>query len=322
MKIVVRAPNWLGDIVMSIPFFEQLIKLSISNRLEVFVIIKPEFREVLELVNSSKILNFVSFNKKIGLFKFKKQNLELLNADLYFTLAPSFSSAMMGKILKAKKRVGYKGEMRSFLLTDSFKKLENSHRSSEYLFLLNQIFTRPREEFKLLPFEVPRSKQVKHLASYIVVNANSEATSRKLPNHKWVEIFSQVQNKKVILTGVKKDVEYIDNLIQELKKTENEFINLAGKTDLKELISILKYAALVISNDSGPAHLANLVSTPLVVFFGAGNENNTAPKLNLNQTHIINQKVSCSPCLKNSCPIGTLDCLNKIDVTKIWDKMV
>ena len=130
----------------------------------------------------------------------------------------------------------------------------------------------------------------------------------------------------MILTGVNKDIEFINRLVNELKEkclsNKHEFINLTGKTDLKELISILKHADLVISNDSGPAHLANMLATPLIVFFGAGDEKNTAPKFHVNQTRIINQKISCSPCLKNSCPIGTLDCLNKIDVMKIWDKMI
>ena len=137
-KIVVRAPNWLGDITMSLPFFLLLPKVFPSA--EIHIIVKPEYEGLMKLLPYK--LETHTFTKKEhpglrGMFGFKKQNLQLLSADLYFALPPSFSSALMGKVLGARERVGFKSEGRSLFLSRSYVRPKRCHRADVNIIVKN-----------------------------------------------------------------------------------------------------------------------------------------------------------------------------------------
>jgi heptosyltransferase II len=83
----------------------------------------------------------------------------------------------------------------------------------------------------------------------------------------------------------------------------------------------LRNADLVISNDSGPMHLANAVGTPVITFFGAGNPAETAP-FNREKAVVINKHLQCSPCVKNICKFKTVRCLEQISIDEIYQNVV
>ena len=93
---------------------------------------------------------------------------------------------------------------------------------------------------------------------------------------------------------------------------------LAGKTSLKELVQLLASAKIMLTTDSGPAHLANALGTETVVLFGAGNENNTSPYRKDKLEVVRLGKLSCEPCTKNICvQFGTPQCLELLETEKI-----
>ena len=94
------------------------------------------------------------------------------------------------------------------------------------------------------------------------------------------------------------------------EKKELFFHDFFGKTSILELFSLLKESDEVISNDSGPAHLAALGGSRVKVFFGAGDDHETGPLGK--EVQIIKKDISCSPCLKNSCPLKHKKCLEEI----------
>jgi ADP-heptose:LPS heptosyltransferase len=77
-------------------------------------------------------------------------------------------------------------------------------------------------------------------------------------------------------------------------------------------------ATALLTTDSGPAHLANSVGTPTIVLFGAGNEHNTAPYNKQGLTVLRYGKLSCEPCVKNTCKLyGVPKCLELLDELQI-----
>ncbi|MBF0362893.1 MAG: glycosyltransferase family 9 protein [Oligoflexia bacterium] len=335
MKIVIRMPNWLGDIVMSIPF---LYALAITNtKSSLILIIREEYAPLFEYLNFKKKIEIITFNKKrysgiSGPFRFVRDYRFLSNADIYYTLSTSFSSALIGWLLKIKSRIGYSSDLRRLLLTKSFTfspfNQNMKHRSQEYMDLL---LLPTLNSFNIFPDDIIKVRnEINDGDEYYLINATSEAPSRRMPIQKWVELITQFQNTRFIFSGLEKDFSYIEALIVELTKNNNnnnnQYINLAGKTDLRKLILLISKATYIISNDSGVAHLASLLSKPLVVFFGAGDPNNTAPisynNRNVNNHNIRIEKLNipCSPCLKNYCSkkdsSAYMNCLKNLNLNR------
>lgn len=315
MKILVRLPNWLGDMVMSVAFIEQLPNFFPGA--EISVIAKNGIHELLSYFPPTK--NQIIFSKDeykgfSGLRKFGREIAQNEKYDIFFCLPDSFSSAFMGYSTEAKFRIGYKKELRQIFLTHSFNRPKSLHRVEEYTNLL-QLFTKQKVTGSIVKLVHSFSRQ-----DHIVVNINSEASSRRLTITKAVEVLTYLRkavSNKIILIGGPKEKFFVEEVIRQLKEQLN-IESVAGKTSLSQLIEVLASAKAVLTTDSGPAHLSNALGTPTIVLFGAGNENNTAPFNKELRTIIRLGKLSCEPCEKNVCiQFGTPQCLELLDTSTI-----
>ena len=94
-------------------------------------------------------------------------------------------------------------------------------------------------------------------------------------------------------------------------------LNLAGKTSLRELMACLKLCRVLLTNDSGPMHVAAALGTPVVVPFGSTAPDLTGPGLpNDPRHHLMKSDAPCSPCFRRTCPID-LRCMTGISVHSI-----
>jgi len=89
--------------------------------------------------------------------------------------------------------------------------------------------------------------------------------------------------------------------------------SLAGKTTVMQLAELLRRAKLVITNDSGPMHIAAAVGAPLVSLFGPTNPVRTGPYLR--ESSVVRLNIACSPCYSRSCSHHS--CLRKLDVDTV-----
>jgi len=315
MKILVRLPNWLGDMVMSVGFLNQLPHFFPGA--EVSVIAKKGIHELLSFFPPAKhqfVFSKDEYKGVKGLVKFGNKIKRTESFDLFFCLPDSFSAAIMGAATGADKRIGYKNELRQVLLTDSFSKPQGLHRVEEYIRLI-ELFTNKQAK----PADVSLNHQFSK-KDYVVVNINSEASSRRLTVNKAIELLNLLRNsiqQKIFLIGAPKEKEFVDSVLNQLSDTSN-IENLAGKTSLSQLAEVLASAQAMLTTDSGPAHLANALGTQTVVLFGAGKESNTAP-YNKDLRNIIRLgQLSCEPCEKNICVrYETPQCLERLDNKRI-----
>src|SRR5262249_53840715 len=96
-------------------------------------------------------------------------------------------------------------------------------------------------------------------------------------------------------------------------------LNLAGRTTLRELCALLKLCRLLLTNDTGPMHIAAAVGTPVVAIFGSTSPEMTGPGLPGESTHhLLKAGATCSPCFRRVCPID-FRCMTRISVERVAD---
>lgn len=300
---------------MSVAFVHELQQLYPDARIS--VIAKKGIHDILTyfpVLEHQFIFSKEEYKGFAGLLRFGRMIKQKQRFDLFFSLPDSFSSALIGFTSGAKKRVGYKKELRSLLLTHAYARPTSMHRVQEYLYLLTAF-----AGHKSLHPEV-RLVHSFSKKNFIVVNINSEASSRRLTVSKAVEEISALRSlisMPIYLIGAPKEKAFVDNVFAQLSTKEN-ITNIAGQTPLPALIELLASAQLLLSTDSGPAHLANALGTRTVVLFGAGNENNTAPFNAARNSVIRLGQLSCEPCLKNTCARYEVpQCLQQLDSNQI-----
>jgi lipopolysaccharide heptosyltransferase II len=321
MKILIRLPNWLGDVVMSTAFINAVIQLYPDA--DVDVIIKKELSGIALLIPGLHAVHTFSkqeYKGLSGVYSFGKK-LHPEKYDLFFNLPTSLSSAVMAWATRAKKRVGFGKEGGFFLLTNSFKKPLNLHRVDEYISLLQQFAGKTINHVQVkLPVEAGQINN-----NRVIINFNSEASSRRMPLDKAKTILNLLTNTFTRVTftfiGSPKEAVFIEQVIDGVQNTVR-IENLAGKTELAALGNLMAGAAAVLTTDSGPAHLANSVSAPTIVLFGAGNEHNTAPYNKQNLTVLRYGKLSCEPCVENTCKLyGIPKCMELINELQIIEAL-
>jgi lipopolysaccharide heptosyltransferase II len=322
MKILIRLPNWLGDVVMSTAFISAVRQLYPDALVD--VIIKKELGDVAGLIpgiNNIHLFAKQEFSGLSGVYRFGK-SFRRYKYDLFFNLPHSLSSMVMARATGAKQRIGFNKEGGFFLMSRSYSKPLKLHRVDEYLSLLNKFTGKPVGHQQI---SLQSEKLVSVKDNAVVVNFNSEASSRRMPLNKARSILNALTaafaDINFILIGAPRESAYIDEVITGLNNS-SRLQNFAGKTDLVGLAGLMASSKAVLTTDSGPAHMANAVGAPTIALFGAGNENNTAPYNKNNLTVIRYGKLICEPCVRNTCKLyGIPKCMEMLDEIKIIDAL-
>jgi lipopolysaccharide heptosyltransferase II len=236
------------------------------------------------------------------------------NYDTSFILPPSFSSASAFKLAGVKERIGYIADGRRLLLTRALplpEPINSSHRSETYLNLLRRSHGKKYEYTKPKLFlsddDIARGVSLlegfglESSTGYAVVAFRSVAESRRWGVENYTKVAKWLVselNLTVLLTGQKEDAPEGNNISE--AAGQSQVINLAGKTGIRELASIMSNATVFVGNDSGAAHLAAAVCTPIVVLSGADDPAETSPLAARKKLLYLNQ-LDCISCVKNKC---------------------
>jgi ADP-heptose:LPS heptosyltransferase len=229
MKILVRLPNWLGDVVMSTAFIGAVKQFYPTAQVD--VIIKKELSSIASLIPGlTKIHSFSKdeFKGLGGVYRYGKL-LRTENYDIFFTLPDSLSAAIMGKATGAKQRIGFSKEGGFFLLTKVLKRPKNVHRVDEYLSILEQLKEMPVTGRKVSLHATDGKPN-----GLILLNFNSEAESRRMPLDKGQTLLKLLTNTftqaRFGLIGGPKDAVFIEQLLVNAGN-QDRIENYTGKTN-------------------------------------------------------------------------------------------
>ena len=120
-------------------------------------------------------------------------------------------------------------------------------------------------------------------------------------------------NIPVVITGSTHEKPYAESILKEAKTTK--IVDLAGQTTLKDLACLYRQAAVVVTTDSGPMHIAAAVGTPVVALFGPTDPRRTGP-YGFGHT-VIRKTLPCSPCFLKQC--RTRECMEGITVEEVLE---
>ncbi|MGB0227757.1 MAG: lipopolysaccharide heptosyltransferase II [bacterium] len=318
--ILIRTPNWLGDLMMSTAFIHQVMELFPES--EVDLVVRSGFEE-LPLPCRGRILSFDKKTQTPGSFG---KNLRQYEYQKMFILPPSFSSAWMGFRASIPERIGFSGDFRKILLKPA-KKHENPprqiHLVDEYMELLNPLPGTPIRFPRLEVNEDWLEKQLNFLPQSLPERFICFAPGAVYgPAKQWPlesfrelgEIMTRESDLPVILLGTEADQETAE-FIQNQSKG---ITNLCGKTSLNQLVAILARASLLVSNDSGAMHVMAALQRPQIALFGSSTPRWTAPLNPL--AEVIYLDLECSPCFKRQCPFGHLNCLTGISPQQVAEQ--
>ncbi|MGI8495764.1 MAG: lipopolysaccharide heptosyltransferase II [Pyrinomonadaceae bacterium] len=333
MKIVVRGTNWVGDAVMQIPALRELRRVFPDSHITLAT--RSWAQGIFE--DADFIDEILTFEKSDSIFKQAKAWREKkFDAAILFT--NSFESALVSKLGGVKKRFGYATESRSFLLTDSFPvpDWKNSrHEIHYYLNIAGEFGKKFFGDSKVCEqnpqFQLSVSNKRKQSARELLIDngadlnkklivfcpGSTNSRAKRWQTNSYAELNDKIQkdlNAEVILIGSPDELAVSAEV---LEKSELKPLLLTGKTSLADVTAILSVCDLLVSNDTGPAHIAAALGTKTIAIFGPTNPLTTSP---LN-AEIIRKNVECSPCMLRDCPIDHR-CMTQISAEEIFQKIL
>ena len=343
-KILVRAPNWVGDVVMATPAFRCIrenfadshITLLIKRNLRGIINGSPWFDEIIELkpkVRKSKkgvfsSLKAFSSNMKESLGLIRK--LRQRKYDLGFLFPNSFSSAFMMWLGGVTRRIGYKRDARSFLLTDGIERLmENgkfrpTYMAEYYLRLCTQIGCNTTsgglELFITKECEDNANELLKKYnidkKPYILINPGASYGSSKCWTAegfaRTVDLLREIVDCNIVLVYGPGEVTIAGEI---LKFSKNEIINLSIEIIPLDILKVfVKRSMLLITVDSGPRHYAVALKRSVVVLMGPTDHRYTESDYEISK--VIREDIDCSPCHIKICPTDHR-CMTMISPEKV-----
>jgi lipopolysaccharide heptosyltransferase II len=310
-RILIRAANWLGDSVISVPAVRAIkagrpdahITIAAPAKIASVWKLVPEVDEALVLPSRS-LFSVVNAIRRLPVF------------DVAILLPNSLRSALEVWLAGIPRRVGFPGHRRRWLLNQVIEEEQRrgpvQHQVYRYLRMARELGgpAAPPEVRKFLPRIKTNGAPAK---LGLCPGAEYGPAKRWLPE-RFAEVALNIAEQRPvqwILFGTAADQERGAAIASALGE---RCVNRIGQTTLDELASELAECALLLTNDTGTMHLATLVGVPVVAVFGSTEPRLTGP---LGSGHdVIRHQVECSPCFLRECPID-FRCMNAVGVPEV-----
>jgi heptosyltransferase-2 len=281
MHLIIETPTWLGDSVMASGAIDKLIKELNPSKVTIFgsfvsTSLFPEYEAIIDK-REDRFKNFFNLPK----------------ADMFV----SFRRSLYSKLL-ALKYGGY-----------TLRKSGIGHLSEQYNSYINSILK------KELPNFVPKLNFKPKSYDTITIGLNPGAAFGAAK--RWYpEEFAKVANAlnaSIIIFGGPGEEE-MAKAIEDNLDTKN-YINLCGKLSIKELCESIGGLDLLVTNDSGPMHIAASYGVKTVAVIGPTSYKHTYPYNT--KYKIVTKNLECAPCNKRVCPLKTHACMKEISASDV-----
>jgi len=356
-RILIRGTNWLGDAVMTTPALLRLrekfpgahIALLTPQKLRDLWLNHPAVDEIISFALGESVF---AIGKKLRAGKF----------ELALVLPNSPRSALEVFLAGIPQRSGYARPWRNFFLTETIasrpeavkmrkrtkaeiEKLIShlpssifhlppaAHQLHEYLHLAAALGANPEPlapQLVVTPDEVEAVRQkfgLEKISQPIFgLNPGAEyGPAKRWPVENFIAAAREIQqrtNCTWLLFGGKNDQPLTALIESGIRNPQSAIRNLSGQTTLRELMALLKLCSVLLTNDTGPMHVAAALGTPVVVPFGSTSPELTGPGLPGDPRHrLLKSEVPCSPCFLRECPID-FRCMKDISAERVVEAVL
>jgi heptosyltransferase-2 len=325
-RVCVRATNWIGDAVMSLPAIRAIHE--VFDRAELLVVARPWIADL--YARESAIDRVIPYPGGLSVrekWRFAA-GLREQGCEVAILLQNAFDAAMIAWMAKIPERIGFRRDARGVLLTRAIPVPETGeiprHERFYYLELLRRtgLIARYPEcsQIRLEGLDAARAAGAAHMAAMgieegaigISPGAAYGNAKRWLPE-RFAEAALKFAPLPVVLFGSKSERELCESVAAMLRGRQ-PVRNLAGETTLREFIDLAAACRLFLTNDSGASHIASAAGAPTVVVFGATDDTTTGPTGAL--ARVVREQVECSPCLLRECPIDHR-CMTRVTAERV-----
>lgn len=309
-SIAIRCPNWIGDAVMATPVFRQVRAL--FPQAKVTAVAHESIAQLLDGIDG--IDEFLVFSRASSHKRHEEarvvKELKRRQIDLGILLTNSMSSAWMFWKARIRWRVGFCDILRWFLLnipvTHAPFERHDVLTYAELLRPFGNVDENPTLQLKVREEELltmhSRLQSLGRRADdrLLVINPGAAYGSAKCWPQQYfrtvAEALSQKQRVFCVFVGDSTSVAMIDEIISAMPQNVK---SLAGATSVRDLMAVISLADCLLTNDSGPMHIAAALHRPLLAIFGSTNPTRTGP---WGGGQVLYTHVPCSPCLLRKCP--------------------
>ncbi len=332
-KILIVRTDRLGDVILSTPVIKNL-KLAFPKS-SISFICRPYTKQALE---GNPYLDDVIIYDKYGKHKSIWATIKFSfylrkkKFDWVIILHPTNRAHILAFLAGIPRRVGWDRKM-GFLLSKKLlhtKQEGKKHEVDYSLDVLKSLSIPIKDRSTYFPLNQETQKRIANLLKakgidkqdrFVVIHPCASCLSKRWPIDYFLELIRLLKeriNIKVIVVSSEAEKEFASKLAQKSK-----IIDLRGKLDISELGALLKLAALFISNDSGPVHIAASVNTPVISIFGRADPG-LSPKrwqpLGEN-AHYFHKDAGCRVCLAHDCK-KDFQCLKDIKPIELFEKIM
>ncbi len=315
---VIRAPNHLGDVIMALPAM-------VADGSD--VVVRRWLAPLLEMAGlPARIL---PFDRGLAAWTDAVKLLRRERFERGTLLTPSFSAAWLFRWGGVRRLRGTATDGRTWLLDERVPReaLGGRHRINQYKLLMGQDPDKEARNRLLTPPEEQVEEWRERLGGGPVVGLfpGSNAPARRWPADRFGAVARAVaaQGARVVVMGGSSE----RALTRAVVAAEPSAVDAGGSTDLAGLAALLSMCDLVVTNDTGPMHLAGAVGTPTITLWGPSDPAEVHP-VGGHDRQVTGPPLPCKPCFRNECPragAGTLlaaaheECMRLITEEQVLD---
>ncbi|MBW2609146.1 MAG: lipopolysaccharide heptosyltransferase II [Deltaproteobacteria bacterium] len=332
-RILVRATNWVGDMVISLPALEAVRKNFPEST--IVVMARPWVIPMLE--SHPAVDQVLPLRKGRGYFA---DLIEVIRAagvirrmkfDLTILFQNAFEAALLVYLGGVRFRVGYNTDGRGFLLTHTVirnDKVLKLHQVEYYLSILRAMGWEAKTEDPVLSVSKEAMESVQALLlpegigrGDLLLGLSPGAIfgpAKRWPPERFAAIGDRAAEKwraKVVVMGSPGEKEICRSVTGSMKHTP---LDLCGRTTLEQAMALIKRCQFFVTNDSGLMHVAAALDVPMVAIFGSTDHVATGPRSP--KARVVRHQVDCAPCLKPECP-EDYQCMLGIEPDHVWNEM-
>jgi heptosyltransferase II len=333
-RVLVKEPNWLGDLVISLPAL-RAVRRSFPDA-ELSVLVKQELAGFFD--GFRWLDRVVPYRIRPGLDGLADRwrvisTIRARGYGLAVLFPQSFQSALWVTMAGVPRRAGFAAQSRGVLLTHAARPahdLERRHEQNDYLEMLRATLGIEVSAGEV-PIEVAEPRRASMLewlanrrrraAAPLVALAPAAAygPAKEWPADRYARLIDRLEGAagaECVLVGAANERARCAEIAA---ASSVGAVIAAGETDVGDLVALLSLCRGFIGNDSGAMHVAGALGLPTVGIFGSTRPDRTGPLGP--RTRVLYERIECSPCLARTCRFGHYDCLKRISVERALEAL-